>query len=280
MIRFVIVFLIGCGTVQAQNSLFNSAYKGNLSLEVGMSSNQYAKSSLSMMGNEFSFTLNDATFIQPIDGIPSPNMRDLLSNQYRIAIGYTVKRGVQLQLNLDNFQYQLANQRLNIDGYVTPGFDIIGGLAGTFNSTSVEIDTIGFRFSSNSTKLISMNLNLLQNLYRTKSRMFVLNAIYGIGLGALHTTSSVTFGPAYQNERSGMSGFAAMAQGGIRVEFLRHFYILPKLSAGILVQNNIGLDVSDATQKATHTLWVGQMSLNVGTVFFLGKQKNCDCPHF
>jgi len=71
-----------------------------------------------------------------------------------------------------------------------------------------------------------------------------------------------------------------MAQGGIRVEFLRHFYILPKLSAGILVQNNIGLDVSDATQKATHNLWVGQISLNVGTVFFLGKQKNCDCPHF
>ncbi|MFM1810783.1 MAG: hypothetical protein RLZZ382_2008, partial [Bacteroidota bacterium] len=59
------------------------------------------------MGNEFSFTLNDATFNQPYDGIPSPNMRDLLSNQYRIAIGYTVKRGVQLQLNLDNFQYQL-----------------------------------------------------------------------------------------------------------------------------------------------------------------------------
>ena len=249
-------------------------------MEAGMSSNQYAKSSLSMMGNEFSFTLNDATFNQPYDGIPSPNMRDLLSNQYRIAIGYTVKRGVQLQLNLDNFQYQLANQRLNMDGYVTPGFDVIGGLAGTFNSTSVEMDTIGFRFSSNSTKLISMNLNLLQNLYRTKSRMFVLNAVYGIGLGALHTTSSVTFGSAYQNERAGMSGFAAMAHGGIRVEFLRHFYILPKLSAGILAQNNIGLDVSDASQKASQTLWVGQMSLNVGTVFFLGKQKNCDCPHF
>ena len=59
-----------------------------------------------MMGNEFSFTLNDATFNQPFEGIPSPNMRDLLSNQYRIAIGYTVKRGVQLQLNLDNFQYR------------------------------------------------------------------------------------------------------------------------------------------------------------------------------
>ena len=81
-------------------------------------------------------------------------LHSILSNQYRIAIGYTVKRGVQLQLNLDNFQYQLANQRLNIDGYVTPGFDVIGGLSGTFNSTSVEMDTIGFRFSSNSTKFI------------------------------------------------------------------------------------------------------------------------------
>lgn len=264
----------------AQRGVFNSAYKGNLSMEAGMSSNHYAKSSFSMMGNEFTFTLNNANFNQPYKGIPSPNMRDFLSNQYRFAIGYTVKRGVQLQLGLDNLKYQLVNQRLNIDGYINPGFDLTGGLGGNFSSTYVEMDTIGFRFNTNSTKFISLNLNLLQNLFRLKSRMFVLNAIYGIGLGALHTTSSITFGPAYQNELSGMSGFAAIAHGGIRIEFFRHLYLLPNFSGGVLAQNNIRMDISDASQRASQRLWVSQMSINIGTVFFLGKKENCDCPHF
>lgn len=278
--RFFLLFLWTSSAVFAQQSVFNSAFKGNLSLEAGLSSNQYAKSSLSLTGNEFSFALNKASFTQPYEGMPVTNLGNLLSSQYRFALGYTVKRGVQVQLKVDNFQYQLANQQLVIDGYITPGFDLTGGLEGTYNSSAVEMDTIGFRFASSSTKAISLNLNLLQNLYRTKSRMFVLNATYGLGIGALHTTSALTFGPAYQNERSGMSGFTALVQGGIRIEFLRHFYVLPNLSAGVLLQNNMRLDVSDATQQATQTLWVGQMSINVGTVFFLGKQKNCDCPHF
>jgi len=263
-----------------QNGVFNSAYKGNLSLEFGASSNKYAPSSVSFLGNDYSFTLNNAQFEQFNAGFSLLRINTYLNSQYKIGIGYTVKRGIQVQLNLDNFQYQLAPQTLNITGNVNPGHDITGGLSGTYNSTPVDLDSIAFRFSSTSTKFISLNLNLIQNLYRTKTRLFVLNAIYGLGLGALNTTTSVVFGPAYQNDLTAMAGFGAFAQGGIRIEFFRHFYVFPKIGGGLLLQNRMKLDVSDVTQKASHNLWTGQMSINVGIVFFLGKKKNCDCPHF
>jgi hypothetical protein len=55
---------------------------------------------------------------------------------------------------------------------------------------------------------------------------------------------------------------------------------MPTINGGFLMQRNIKLDVSDATQFAKHNAIYGQLAINVGTVFFLGKQKNCDCPHF
>lgn len=274
------LLFLGVSVTFAQRGVFNSAYKGNLSVELGFSSNRYSNSSLSLTGNEFSLTLNDAQFRQTSSGPQQLNLNALWSNQYKLALGYTIKRGVQVQLNLDNFKYQLINQVLNLDGEVNEGFDAIGGLSGTYNATLVAMDTIGFGFSSNSTKNISIQLNLLQNLFRTKSRVFVVNAVYGFGLGALHTTSSLNFGTTFQNEQSGISGFSAMAHGGLRIEFFRHWYLLPKISGGILAQNNIRMDISDASQRASQKLWVSQMSINIGTVFFLGKKENCDCPHF
>jgi len=110
--------------------------------------------------------------------------------------------------------------------------------------------------------------------------MFVVNGVYGLGIGVLHTTSALVFGPSEQPVLSGLSGIGLNASLGLRVEFFRHFYVMPTLNGGFLFQRNIRLDVSDATQFAQHTASYGQLAINVGTVFFLGKQKNCDCPHF
>ena len=278
ILAFTCLFLNFIGL--AQNGVFNSAYKGNLSLEFGASSTKYAPSTVSFLGGEYSFNLTNAQFEQFNAGFKVPPFNSYFKSQYKIGLGYTVKRGIQAQLNLDNFQYQLAPQTLTITGNVNPGYDVSGGLSGSYNSTPVELDSVAFRFSSTSTKFISMNVNLIQNLYRTKTRLFVLNAIYGLGLGVLNTTTSLVFGPAYQNDLTAMAGFGAFAQGGIRIEFFRHFYVFPKIGGGLLLQNRMKLDVSDVTQKASHNLWTGQMSINVGIVFFLGKKKNCDCPHF
>ena len=278
--RFLlIVFCFIVIRIAAQRTVFNSAYKGNLSIEAGLSTSRFAKSDLTLSGNEFLLTFQDAKF-NPINSSNSSPFSDFFKKQYHLGLGYTVKRGVQLGLTMDNFQYELAPQVYNINGQITPGFDQIGGLSGTYQSAAIPSDSVAFAFTAESTKQIALNLNLIQNLFRTKNRMFVVNGLYGLGLGLSHATISANFGSAYQSSIPSMSGFGLRAHAGLRIEFFRHFYLLTDVAGAGLFQKNMRLDVSDQSQRATQNVWAGQVNLSIGTVFYLGKKSNCDCPHF
>lgn len=277
----IVIFLLflGVSVTFAQRGVFNSAYKGNINLQLGTASTYFQASTLNFSGSKFDFLVQNATLRQPNSELVLPSS-EWAENQYKLTVGYTVKRGILLSLNIDNFKYSLTPQELLISGRVAPGYDQLGGLSGIYNNTNVSMDTLGFAFNVSSAKFISTRLEFLQNLYRVKNRMFVINAAYGIGIGVLHSASNMVFGPAEQSKITGFSGLGVNVNVGLRFEFFRHFYMMPLLNGGYLFQRNLRIDISDATQHVRHNVGFGQVSINIGTVFFLGKKENCDCPHF
>lgn len=277
----IVIFLLflGGSLSLAQRGVFNSAYKGNINLQLGTASTYFQASTLNFSGSKFDFLVQNATLRQPNSELVLPSS-EWAENQYKLTVGYTVKRGILLSLNIDNFKYSLTPQELLISGRVAPGYDQLGGLSGIYNNTNVSMDTLGFAFNVSSAKFISTRLEFLQNLYRVKNRMFVINAAYGIGIGVLHSASNMVFGPAEQSKITGFSGLGVNVNVGLRFEFFRHFYMMPLLNGGYLFQRNLRIDISDATQHVRHNVGFGQVSINIGTVFFLGKKENCDCPHF
>lgn len=275
----IFILFLGGSLSLAQRGVFNSAYKGNINLQLGTASTYFQASTLNFSGSKFDFQVQNATLRQPNSELvlPSPEWAE---NQYKLTVGYTVKRGILLSLNIDNFKYSLIPQELLISGRVAPGYDQLGGLSGIYNNTNLSMDTLGFAFNVSSAKFISTRLEFLQNLYRVKNRLFVINAAYGIGIGVLHSSSNMVFGPAEQSKITGFSGLGVNVNVGLRFEFFRHFYMMPLLNGGYLFQRNLRIDISDATQHVRHNVGFGQVSINIGTVFFLGKKENCDCPHF
>lgn len=275
----IFLLFLGGSLSLAQRGVFNSAYKGNINIQLGTASTYFQASTLNFSGSKFDFLVQNATLRQPNSELLLPSS-EWAENQYKLTVGYTVKRGILLSLNIDNFKYSLTPQELLISGRVAPGYDQLGGLSGIYNNTNVSMDTLGFAFNVSSAKFISTRLEFLQNLYRVKNRMFVINAAYGIGIGVLHSASNMVFGPAEQSKITGFSGLGVNVNVGLRFEFLRHFYMMPLLNGGYLFQRNLRIDISDATQHVRHNVGFGQVSINIGTVFFLGKKENCDCPHF
>ena len=275
----IFLLFLGGSLSIAQRGVFKSAYKGNINLQLGTASTYFQASTLNFSGSKFDFLVQNATLRQPNSELVLPSS-EWAENQYKLTVGYTVKRGILLSLNIDNFKYSLTPQELLISGRVAPGYDQLGGLSGIYNNTNVSMDTLGFAFNVSSAKFISTRLEFLQNLYRVKNRMFVINAAYGIGIGVLHSASNMVFGPAEQSKITGFSGLGVNVNVGLRFEFFRHFYMMPLLNGGYLFQRNLRIDISDATQHVRHNVGFGQVSINIGTVFFLGKKENCDCPHF
>lgn len=267
--------------VYGQSGSLNSAYKGNLILQLGFSSNYFMNSTLKMKGSTYDFQLDHAKMTQPSLGLPKPDFGDVTNTQYKLKIGYNIKRGVLLSLGLDNIKYSLPNQTLTLNGRVDQNYDQIGGLSGFFNQTQLNMDTLGFGFDVSSAKYIHMELDLVQNLFRTSKRNFVLNAVYGLGAGLVHSNAKFDFGSAfYENGISGLSGVGAHANAGLRFEFFKYFFIQPNLSGGLLFQKSLKMDVSEANKVANHNLIFGQTSILCGTILYLNKKKNCDCPHF
>lgn len=276
-ISFLLFVFIPC-FVMGQSSKQNSAYPGNLIVSGGLGSNYFTPSNIDFSGNSFGFQFENAKFTQA--NTKAFSFNDLSNSQYHFNLGYTIKRGVQLSIGLDNIRYNLSNQALRMNGFVEPGYDQIGGLSGSYQDFSLDLDSTDFRFGVSGAKYINLQLNLVQNLYRTSSRNFVINGLYGLGLGAIHTTSNVVFGTAYQDEVRGLSGWAVDAKLALRFEFFRHLFLQTSLTGGFLSQNSIQIDNSSASSKVFHQTLRGQGQLSIGTVLYFKGKKNCDCPSF
>lgn len=274
MKSLLLLILLSCvGITWAQNS----AYKGNLSLSLGLNQSAFLNSNIDFNGNAYNFSFSNSQISAIKNDISFKELKSVLQSQYNFSLGYTIRKGILLSFGIDNFRYDLPNQTLNLSGYIAPSYDQISDLSGNYENAPIDLDSSEFRFNILSAKYINAQCELIQNLYRSSKRNFVLNAIYGIGLGTLHSTSQVLFGTAYQNNVQGLSGFGANINGGLRFEFFKHIFIQPTFRGGILVQNAIKIDVSSAYNHASHTTMYGQVGLRFGAIFSFNK-KNCDCP--
>jgi len=261
----------------SQSYKISTTAKKMVSFHLGYSFNTFVPSTFSMKGSNVDLQLKDAQFSPIKDKF---KLSTYFSSPMKLGVGVNIRKYSQVMLGLDNFKYYLRPQVLNIQGTVANNYDQVGGLEGAYSNTLVSTDTLGFSVSMNNVRFFSLQWNQLFPLAHYRKHVLGLIGILGAGLGALHTTSKIDFGPAYQGPISNLSGLGGMFNLGVRMEFFSNIYLFSSLSGGLLIQKNIHTDLSEITQKAFHNLGYGQLSFGIGTTFFPGKKKNCDCPHF
>jgi hypothetical protein len=276
--KFVlIIFIAASGQMFAQSYRISSTAKKVVSFHLGTSFNRFSSSTFLMKGNYFDVSFDKAQFGALKD---KWSVAQYFSSPMKLGIGFNVRKNLQVMVGLDNFKYELQPQVLTVSGSVYPSFDKVGGLSGTYSNTQISMDTIGFRAQMRNIRLISLQINRLVPLVHFKNHSFASVATYGVEFGAIHSDYTLNFGSAFQETLSTLSGIGSAIQLGMRLEFFGRFYLLPSISGGLLMQKNLRMNATEASQKAQQNLWFGQASISVGTTFFPGKKKNCDCPHF
>lgn len=273
----VLVFLFVSGNFIAQSFRISSTAKKVVSFHLGTSFNRFLPSTFTMKGNYFDVSFKKAQF----EALNEKwTIAQYFSSPMKLGIGFNVRKNLQFMVGLDNFKYELTPQVLTVSGSVYPSFDKVGGLSGTYSNTQISMDTIGFRAQMRNVRFITLQINRLVPLVHFKKYTFAAVAEYGVEFGTLFSDYTLNFGSAIQERLTSLSGIGSALQCGIRLEFFGKFYLLPSISGGFLMHKNLRMDVSEASQKAQQNLWFGQASISVGTTFFPGKKKNCDCPHF
>jgi hypothetical protein len=277
MKAFLLLFIVSSGHFFAQSYRISSTAKNVVSFHFGISFNRFSSSTFSIKGNYFDISFKNAQFGALKD---KWTLTQYFTSPMKLAIGFNVLKKVQVMVGLDNFKYQLLPQVLTATGSVYPGFDKVGGLSGIYSDTRISMDTVGFGAQMHNVRFITLQINRLAPLVHFKHHTFAAVANYGLEFGALHSDYTINFGSAFQERLSSLSGIGAAVQLGVRLEFFGKFYLFPAISGGLLLQNNLRLDLTEASQKAQQNLWFGQTSISVGTTFFPGKKNKCDCPYF
>ena len=282
LIRISILF-IACFSpllLQAQNAKAkNSTFAGNFNFSIGLGSNFYSKSNLKFSGSGYDFSLDDVPLWQNSPAFSMPDFSKLLSNQYAISVGYNIRRGVNLSLGIDRLKYGIKpGQSVFLNGYVNAEMDTVSNLSGQYTDELINLDSARIQFGSDvGMSFVSIELNLMQNLYRTKRRNFVVNAIYGIGAGVLHTNSTFNFG-GFEESKSSLSGFGVNANAGLRFEFFKYFYVQPNLSASFLDQISVRTHQNATKNTVSHLFGAFNSSISAGFIIYLKSKKDCDCP--
>lgn len=277
------ILLVACFSsllLQAQNTKAkNSTFAGNFNFSIGLGSNFYSKSNLKFSGSGYDFSLDDVALWQNSPAFSMPDFSKLLSNQYAIRVGYNFRRGVNLSLGIDRLKYGIKpGQSVFLNGYVSSEMDTVSNLSGQYTDELINLDSARIQFGSNlGVSFVSVQLNLLQNLYRTKRRNLVINASYGIGLGALYTNSTFNFGGFQESQRS-LSGLGVVANAGLRFEFFKYFYLQPNLSAAFLDQIGVYTHQNAAKNNVSHFFGAFNSSISAGIIVYLKSKKDCDCP--
>jgi len=273
----LVLFLATSSQIFAQSYRISSTAKKVVSFHVGTSFNRLSSSTFLMKGNYFDVSFDKAQF-----GVLKEkwSIAQYFSSPMKLGIGFNVRKNLQVMVGLDNFKYELTPQVLTVSGSVYPSFDKVGGLSGTYSNTQISMDTIGFRAQMRNVRFITLQINRLVPLVHFKNHSFASVATYGLEFGAIHSDYTINFGSAFQEKLTTLSGLGSAIQLGMRLEFFGRFYLFPSISGGLLMQKNLRMNSTEASQKAQQNLWFGQASISVGTTFFPGKKKNCDCPHF
>ena len=277
------ILLVACFSpllLQAQNAKAkNSTFAGNFNFSIGLGSNFYSKSNLKFSGSGYDFSLDDVGLWQNSPAFSMPDFSKLLSNQYAISVGYNIRRGVNLSLGIDRLKYGIKpGQSVFLNGYVSSEMDTVSNLSGQYTDELINLDSARIQFGSDvGMSFVNIELNFMQNLYRTKRRNFVVNAIYGIGAGVLHTNSTFNFG-GFEESKSSLSGFGVNANAGLRFEFFKYFYLQPNLTAAFLDQIGVYTHQNAAKNKVSHFFGAFNTTISAGVIVYLKSKKDCDCP--
>lgn len=264
-----------------KKSTFNSANSGVFNLSYGNSASFYSKSNLNFVGDGYNFRLDKVQLWQQHQGIVLPDFKNFKSQQYNIHFGYNVKKGVNISIGMDHVQYGISpNQITALTGYVADGMDTVSHLVGHYDQMPYNLDSARFQYQTNTgLSFINCQLNLIQNLRRTKNRNFVINAIYGIGAGVLYSSTDFNFGGYQQTNVKSLSGLGVLVHAGLRFEFFKHIYIQPSLTGAFLSQRSNHTQNQAPKNIAMHNFGMLNNSINAGIIFVV-KKKNCDCPAF
>lgn len=272
-----IIFLLLSISIKAQDvdTKYTDSNKGKVFFSWGGNREKYSKSDITFKGEDYNFTIKDATAKDKPEGwhIDYINPTRMTIPQTNAKIGYFFSDKYTFSLGIDHMKYVMyRNETRTLDGYIDlPDTEAGAIYNGNYDNEDffVSKDFLKFEHTNGLNYVYAEvarydDISFLLNLPNTDK--FQINLTEGLAFGALVPKTNTTLLQKERYDEFHLSGYGVSAHAGINFTFFKHFFTQLDLKGGFINMPDIRT-TSNANESAAQHFFYLQHVIVFGGIF-------------
>ncbi|OUR99343.1 hypothetical protein A9Q86_12270 [Flavobacteriales bacterium 33_180_T64] len=276
----IIILSLTSNNLSAQEvdaTKYTSSNKGKFFISWGGNRESYSKSDIRFKGDNYDFTVYDATALDKPKGwhIDYINPTRITIPQTNLRIGYYISDHYNISFNVDHMKYVMTeNQTRTIDGYIDlPNTDVGSQFNGTYDNETFFVSEDFLQFEhTNGLNYAYLEFSRVDDISKllgiNNTDVFQLNITEGIGGGILYPKSNSVVLKKDRYDEFHLSGYGVSLNVGLNFTFFKHFYIQTDLRGGYINMSDIKTTSNSNDKASQHFLFL-QRVISIGGIFRL-----------
>lgn len=263
----------------------NSTAAGTLFGYWGYNRAYFTQSTIRFVGQNYDFKLKSvAAHDRPDKFRPSVyfNPKTITVPQYNMRLGYYFKDKWAFSFGVDHMKYVMDDQNdVLLDGFIGLGVD--STWSGNYMDEPVVTDREKFHYeNTNGVNFLRFELTRSFNIYELgRQRQLALVANTGASLGGILTYNDLNFEGLHTFATPSISGYGFGANGALRLEFFRHFFMQMNVNLGVIHLTHVRTRPDDRNAFARQAYGYSEYNLTAGFLLYLRMKNGCDsCPNW
>lgn len=263
----------------------HSTGAGSLFFYWGYNRSYYTHSNIRFVGPDYDFKMKDVKASDRPDKFDPGvyfNPTTITVPQYNARIGYYFRDKWAISFGVDHFKYVMNDRNdVTLDGFI--GLSADSAMAGTYKNQRFVTDRDKFHYeNTNGCNFLRFELMRSFDIFELgNKRQVALTANLGASLGPALTFNDLNFGGNHTFATVSLSGYAAALNGGLRLEFFKHFFVQMNSGLGFFHLTHVRTRPDDRNSFARQAFGYSEYNAAAGAIFYLRGKNGCDsCPHW
>jgi hypothetical protein len=274
----IIALCVFSAQIFAQDSIqkkYTATKKGKFFISWGGNRESYTKSDITFKGEDYNFTIKDATAGDKPKGwhIDYINPTRITIPETNLKMGYYISNNYMISFGVDHMKYVMhRNESRRLEGYIDLPESEPGSIYnGVYNNEQflVSEDFLKFEHTNglNYVYLEFARVDDISSIFHIQNTdKFQVNFTEGLGGGILYPKTNTTLLQKDRYDEFHLSGYGVSINAGLNLTFLKHFFIETDLKGGYIDMPDIRT-TSNTSESASQHFFYLQRIISFGGIF-------------
>lgn len=260
---------------KSTSTKYTSTKKGKFFISWGGNRETYSKSDITFKGDDYNFTIKDATAIDKPKGWHTDyvNPTRMTIPQTNVKIGYFISNKYAISFGIDHMKYVMErNESRRMEGFINLPENELGAIyKGTYNNDLFLVTENFLKFEhTNGLNYIHVEFARVDDIssifHIGNTDKLQVNFTEGIGGGILYPKTNTTLMGKDRYDEFHLAGYGFSINAGINLTFFKYFFVAADLKGGYIDMPDIRT-TSNMSESASQHFFYLQRILSVGGIF-------------